>query len=103
MKICDICQKELEEGNYYEYSDDEWRAVVRNGFSIFREDIRLEDGTQPSFAQVASALGTSPAEVEARWRNMVLNRRGVPGGMALCPNCDAKARPFRKRWWEFWK
>jgi hypothetical protein len=96
MKICDICQRELEEGNYYEYSDDEWRAVVRNGFSIFREDIRLKDGIQPSFAQVASALGVSPAEAEAKWRERVLNGRGL-GGMALCPDCDAKAAPFRKR------
>jgi hypothetical protein len=95
MKICDICQKKLEDGNYYEYTDDEWVEVVRNGFSIFREDLRLSGGMH-SFAQMASQLGTNPAEVEAVWRDMVINRR-LSGGMALCPDCEAKVRPFRKR------
>ena len=103
MKVCDICQRELEEGNYYLYSDDDWRSVVRSGFSIFRDDIRLQDGKRPSFAEVANDLGTSPAEVEAKWRDRILNGKGIPGGMALCPECDAKVRPFRKKWWQFWR
>ncbi len=101
MRICDICQRSLELGREYNYTDEQVATVIANGFSPIKCGMKIyQGGRAVSFSEIASALGVNPKQVDDLYRQKYGG--AIPGGWVLCPHCHRKVRGFLRKGFLGW-